>query len=120
MNKKYDFKINAIVVEKNYAPIYEAVIHGDDSGEKRKAVLYARGNTWTERFQNQSLVTIIDRDGELEFTIHKSEKDSIKFDLNIGELADLRALVEVLNRTYENLYFNPLKISSVKETRRTK
>lgn len=119
---KVDFKINAILSESAFSPVYQAVITGEGNSWGRTiAKLYARGVQWTEAFRNKRLVTIIDNDGNYDFVVHQKDGSEIKFSLDMGQVAEVRALLEVMNRTISpGRYFTPLKITSIKETRGAK
>lgn len=116
--KKPDYTRIVNVVEKaSHASVqtYRAEIVGDDKGSLKLAKLYADGPHWT--INGQNLVSIEDRDCHMRITFPRK---NLSFDLPLCDVGDLRALLEVLQRTERVKYFTPLKISEVIEIRRKK
>ncbi len=75
--------------------------------------LFARGSEWSPLYRGKKLVNILDTGDDVRIKIHSDKPKYLS--LTYSELAELRALIEVLNRTSDENYFDPLKISSVTE-----
>jgi hypothetical protein len=126
-NIKADYKKEIYLEDRDSSrkgePHYKAVITGDDAGFRMKSVLYAVGEGWNPKLKDKPLVTYEIIDDVDAFTMHKFDgTPDVTISGQLGDLAEIRVLLEVIDRTYDRkgMFLSKVRIKKATVTRKIK